>query len=114
MEYISTGSDGRENLCMGVPPMFSFPICCQGHRVCWQIGDGRWKMEALHLIRSATTLTRSRPLTRPSRAFASGEFLSPLPKWLKSPQRGEGKNMRTLFRLNPRHLRNPRFVLPVL
>jgi len=38
-------------------------------------------------------MTRSRPLTRPSRAFASGKFLSPLPKWLKSRSRcgsGEG------------------------
>ena len=30
--------------------------------------------------------TRSRPLARPSRAFASGKFLSPLPKRLKSCQ----------------------------
>jgi hypothetical protein len=33
------------------------------------------------------TLTRSRPLTRPMRAFASGKLLSPLPKRLKSPIR---------------------------
>ena len=31
-----------------------------------------------HLIRPLDTLTRSRPLARPSRAFASGKFLSPL------------------------------------
>ena len=35
-------------------------------------------------------MTRSRPLARPSRAFASGKFLSPLPKWLKSHPMGEG------------------------
>src|SRR6185436_19658486 len=31
------------------------------------------------------TWTRSRPLARPCRAFAFSEFLSPLPKRLKSP-----------------------------
>jgi len=32
-------------------------------------------------------VTHSRPLARPSRAFADGKFLSPLPKRLKSPVR---------------------------
>ena len=46
-------------------------------------------MEPVVTFALILTWTRSRPLTRPSRAFAFSEFLSLLPKQLKSPP-GEG------------------------
>ena len=41
-------------------------------------------------------MTRSRPLARPSRAFAFGKFLSPLPKRFKSRSHGRGIWLRLL------------------
>jgi hypothetical protein len=58
-----------------------------------------WFWRMVFTLARIPALTRSRPLARPSRAFASGKFLSPFPKRLKSPP-GRRRIVRRLFEMS--------------